>query len=157
LIRYTSAIVLNGLNYDKNRSYFSRAAIFAYGVWAKIVQVFHAQQAITFDNPRENYYQFTYNNKVIGIDTGAAEEQSISLFVDEQFATQLALPAPLNATPKKGFLGLAALGFKLFKSAKIIKVVLAGASVAGYAWLFSIEFALMLIGCLVVHEYMCEQ
>ena len=51
----------------------------------------HGQQAITFDNPRENYYQFTHDNKVIGIDTGAAEEQSISLFVDEQFATQLAL------------------------------------------------------------------
>ena len=119
----------------------------------KIVQVFHAQQAITFDNPRENYYQFTYDSKKIGIDTGAVEEQSISLFVDDQFATQLALPAPTNGSPKKGFLGLAALGFKLFKSAKVIKVVLAGASVAGYAWLFSIEFALMLIACLVVHEY----
>jgi Zn-dependent protease len=119
----------------------------------KIVQVFHAQQAITFDNPRENYYQFTHDNKVIGIDTGTVEEHSISLFVDDQFATQLALPVSENGAPKKGFLGLAALGFKLFKSAKVIKAVLAGASVAGYAWLFSIEFALMLIACLVVHEY----
>jgi Zn-dependent protease len=34
-----------------------------------------------------------------------------------------------------------------------VKAALAGASVAGYAWLFSIEFALMLIACLVVHEY----
>ncbi|WP_405602844.1 MULTISPECIES: metalloprotease [unclassified Pseudoalteromonas] len=119
----------------------------------KIVQVFHAQQAITFDNPRENYYQFTHDNKVIGIDTGTVEEHSISLFVGDQFATQLALPVSTNGAPKKGFLGLAALGFKLFKSAKVIKAVLAGASVAGYAWLFSIEFALMLIACLVVHEY----
>lgn len=119
----------------------------------KIVQVFHAQQAITFDNPRENYYQFTHDNKVIGIDTSTVEEHSISLFVDDQFATQLALPVSENGAPKKGFLGLAALGFKLFKSAKVIKAVLAGASVAGYAWLFSIEFALMLIACLVVHEY----
>lgn len=50
-------------------------------------------------------------------------------------------------------LGLLSLGFKLFKSAKIIKVVLAGASLAAYSWLFSLEFALSLIACLVVHEY----
>lgn len=54
---------------------------------------------------------------------------------------------------KKSWMGLAALAFKLFKSAKMIKVVLAGASVAGYAWLFSFEFALVLITCLVAHEY----
>ncbi|MEL0633845.1 site-2 protease family protein [Pseudoalteromonas carrageenovora] len=119
----------------------------------QIVQIFHNQQAISFDNPRENYYQFNLDNKLIGIDSTEVNNQSISLFVDDVFATQLALPDPVNNTPKKGFLGLAALGFKLFKSAKVIKVALAGASVAGYAWLFSIEFALMLIACLVVHEY----
>lgn len=54
---------------------------------------------------------------------------------------------------KRSWVGLAALAFKLLKSAKMIKVVLAGASVAGYAWLFSIEFALVLIACLVAHEY----
>ena len=119
----------------------------------KIVQIFHSQQAITFDNPRDNYYQFTFDNKLIGIDSALVNEQSISLFVNDEFATQLALPAATGGETKKGWLGLAALGFKLFKSAKVIKVVLAGASVAGYAWLFSIEFALMLIACLVVHEY----
>ena len=50
-------------------------------------------------------------------------------------------------------MGLAALAFKLLKSAKVIKAVLAGASVAGYAWLFSFEFALVLVACLVAHEY----
>ncbi|WP_368737578.1 site-2 protease family protein [Oceanospirillum sediminis] len=50
-------------------------------------------------------------------------------------------------------LGLLSLGFKLFKSAKIIKVVLAGASLAAYSWLFSLPFALSLLACLVVHEY----
>ncbi|WP_163930094.1 site-2 protease family protein [Paraferrimonas sp. SM1919] len=56
---------------------------------------------------------------------------------------------------KKSFsvLGLASLGFKLLKSAKVIKVVLAGASMAAYSWLFSFEFALMLLACLVFHEY----
>ncbi|WP_352260335.1 hypothetical protein, partial [Psychrobacter sp. TB55-MNA-CIBAN-0194] len=49
--------------------------------------------------------------------------------------------------------GLASLGFKLLKSAKVVKVLFAGASVAAYSWLFSFEFALALIGCLVFHEY----
>ncbi len=57
--------------------------------------------------------------------------------------------------PKKALnlMGLGALAFKLLKSAKVIKAVLTGASVAGYAWLFSFEFALVLIACLVAHEY----
>ena len=50
-------------------------------------------------------------------------------------------------------IGMLSLGFKLFKSAKIIKVVLAGASLAAYSWLFSLPFALSLLACLVVHEY----
>ncbi|RLV59746.1 site-2 protease family protein [Parashewanella curva] len=54
---------------------------------------------------------------------------------------------------KPGVLGLVSLGFKLLKSAKVIKVVLAGASLAAYSWLFSFQFALALIAVLVVHEY----
>lgn len=54
---------------------------------------------------------------------------------------------------KLGQFGLLSLGFKLFKSAKAIKVLLAGASLAAYSWLFSLQFALALIACLVFHEY----
>ena len=54
---------------------------------------------------------------------------------------------------KFSMIGLASLGLKLFKSAKIIKVVLAGASLAAYSWFFSVEFALALLLCLVFHEY----
>ncbi|MCH1932502.1 site-2 protease family protein, partial [Shewanella sp. A25] len=61
-------------------------------------------------------------------------------------------PATTSKTPIKPW-GLLVLGFKLFKSAKVIKVVLAGASVAAYSWLFSFEFAIALILCLVIHEY----
>lgn len=60
---------------------------------------------------------------------------------------------PVTAPQKFSFVGLASLGFKLLKSAKVIKVVLAGASVAAYSWLFSFQFALALIACLVFHEY----
>ncbi len=57
--------------------------------------------------------------------------------------------------PEKRFslIGLVSLGMKALKSAKLIKVALASASVAAYSWLFSIEFALSLIVCLIVHEY----
>lgn len=61
--------------------------------------------------------------------------------------------APVAKTQKISIVGLASLGFKLLKSAKVIKVLFAGASVAAYSWLFSLEFALALIGCLVFHEY----
>jgi Zn-dependent protease len=118
-----------------------------------IVKVFHHQQAIAFDNPKPDCFEFNYNDHVISVDTSAVAEQLLMVFINNELATQLTLPATSGSAPKKGFLGFAALGFKLFKSAKVIKVVLAGASVAGYAWLFSIEFALMLIACLVVHEY----
>jgi Zn-dependent protease len=58
-------------------------------------------------------------------------------------------------TPEKRFslIGLASLGMKALKSAKLIKVVLASASLAAYSWLFSIQFALALLACLVFHEY----
>ncbi|GAA0349757.1 site-2 protease family protein [Bowmanella denitrificans] len=60
----------------------------------------------------------------------------------------------LPAEPaSKGTIGLLALGFKLFKSAKVVKAALAAASLAGYSWLFSFEFALVLVACLVAHEY----
>ena len=51
------------------------------------------------------------------------------------------------------FMGLASLGFKLLKSAKVIKVVFAAGSLAAYSWLFSLQFAIALILCLVFHEY----
>jgi len=60
---------------------------------------------------------------------------------------------PIVMQQKLSMVGLASLGFKLLKSAKVIKVVLAGASVAAYSWLFSFQFALALIACLVFHEY----
>lgn len=58
-----------------------------------------------------------------------------------------------KAQTKFNLIGLISLGFKLLKSAKVIKVLLASASVAAYSWLFSWQFALALIACLVFHEY----
>ncbi|BBB26262.1 site-2 protease family protein [Amphritea japonica] len=62
--------------------------------------------------------------------------------------------APIRQEKRSfSIIGLGALGLKLLKSAKVIKVVMAGASLAAYSWFFSIPFALALIFCLVVHEY----
>ncbi|MUI53290.1 site-2 protease family protein [Aliivibrio fischeri] len=60
---------------------------------------------------------------------------------------------PIKAERRFSLIGLVSLGMKALKSAKLIKVVLASASLAAYSWLFSIEFALSLIACLMFHEY----
>lgn len=60
---------------------------------------------------------------------------------------------PIKAERNFSLIGLVSLGMKALKSAKVIKVALASASVAAYSWFFSIEFALSLIACLIFHEY----
>ncbi|SFD28669.1 Zn-dependent protease (includes SpoIVFB) [Pseudoalteromonas denitrificans DSM 6059] len=106
-------------------------------------------------------FQLLQHNESIEISLNLqAKEQIVEyqLWIDQKQHTfgEFQLPQTghlAKSEQKKGFLGLAALAFKLLKSAKVIKAVLAGASVAGYAWLFSIEFALVIVTCLVVHEY----
>ena len=85
------------------------------------------------------------------------------LVVDEKVVAQgmrsskdIEQQKPVNALKvekKFSMLGLASLGFKLLKSAKMIKVILAAASLAAYSWFFSLQFALSLLACLVFHEY----
>lgn len=60
---------------------------------------------------------------------------------------------PPTAERRFSVIGLLSLGMKALKSAKLIKVILASASLAAYSWLFSFQFALALIACLVFHEY----
>ncbi|MEZ8824384.1 site-2 protease family protein [Vibrio sp. 10N.261.55.A7] len=60
---------------------------------------------------------------------------------------------PPKAERRFSLIGLFSLGMKALKSAKLIKVVLASASLAAYSWLFSFQFAIALIACLVFHEY----
>ncbi len=87
-----------------------------------------------------------------------------AFFVDDQLVSEgnrnqaemeQEVPSVEIRQEKRSFslVGLAALGLKLLKSAKVIKAVLAGASLAAYSWFFSLPFALALVGCLVVHEY----
>lgn len=119
----------------------------------KIVQIFQSEQAISFDTLRQHYVEFELDGNRIGLDTSAVTDQLLLLYVNDQLAQKLPIPKVQKTKPKQGLLGIFALGFKVFKSAKVVKAALAGASVAGYAWLFTFEFALMLIACLVIHEY----
>jgi Zn-dependent protease len=129
-----------------------------------------AQQAASSDDSSEHSHQFQLQNG----------EQSITcqlniklawqpfhlkyqLLIDEEIVISgerdtkdIEKQAPvIKIQEKKKFslVGVGYLALKLFKSAKVIKVALAGASLAAYSWLFSIEFALALIACLVFHEY----
>ncbi|CZF81247.1 Stage IV sporulation protein FB [Grimontia celer] len=106
-------------------------------------------QIITVDvSSRLSWQPFSIDYKV-AIDGEVVESGSRS---EKDIERQQPEVKP-QAKQKFSLIGLASLGLKLFKSAKVIKVVLAGASVAAYSWLFSWQFALALIACLVVHEY----
>lgn len=58
-----------------------------------------------------------------------------------------------KAPNKISLIGMGSLALKLFKSAKVIKVLFVAGSLAAYTWLFSLQFAIALILCLVFHEY----
>ncbi|WP_028866190.1 site-2 protease family protein [Psychromonas aquimarina] len=92
--------------------------------------------------PFEIKYQLVVDGSV------AAEGIRNSKDIEQQVPVKAA-----KVEKKLSLMGLASLGFKLLKSAKIIKVVLAGASLAAYSWFFSLQFALSLLACLVFHEY----
>lgn len=87
-------------------------------------------------------YQLSADNQLIG------EGSRNSKDIEKQTPVN-----PIKTKQKISLIGLGSLALKLFKSAKAIKVLFAGASLAAYSWLFSVEFALALIGCLVIHEY----
>jgi Zn-dependent protease len=91
---------------------------------------------------------FKINYQLFVDDNIVAEGQRNSKDIEQQVPRQSA-----KVEKKFSMLGLLSLGFKFLKSAKIIKVVLAGASLAAYSWFFSFQFALSLIACLVFHEY----
>ncbi|MGB0468847.1 MAG: site-2 protease family protein [Pontibacterium sp.] len=87
-------------------------------------------------------YQLHINNELI----------SQSALIEKDIEQQEVIQRP--KTPNKiSLIGLGSLGLKLFKSAKVIKVLFVAGSLAAYTWLFSLQFAIALILCLVFHEY----
>lgn len=93
-------------------------------------------------NPFKLDYHITANEQ--DVQAGSRSPDDLAASTPQQ---------PMPARRQFSIMSLASLGLKLLKSAKAVKVLLAGASLAAYSWLFSIHFALLLIFCLVVHEY----
>jgi len=87
-------------------------------------------------------YQLTLNDELVSQDSMTSKDI-------EQRTVEPSVKKPMKVSS----VGLLGLGLKLFKSAKVIKVLFAAGSLAAYSWLFSIEFAIALILCLVWHEY----
>lgn len=74
---------------------------------------------------------------------------------DGQIEAAVETPTP-TPKPKPGsahLVTLALLGLKLLKSAGALKAALAGTALAGWAWLFDLEFAIALITAILVHEF----
>ena len=142
--------LVSGRNADaKNEGEFEHEFQLMTQTNAESAETLHEPQSIKvklkFDvqwQPFNINYQLSINDEIV--DDGSRDTKDIE---------QQTPVAPRKEARKPGLIGLASLGLKLLKSAKVIKVVLAGASLAAYTWLFSFQFALALIGCLVVHEY----
>jgi len=95
-----------------------------------------------------SWQPFDFKYKILVNDSDYLAGQRNSKDIEQQVPEQAVV-----VKSKFSLVGLGILGLKLLKSAKLIKVALAGASLAAYAWLFSLQFALSLLACLVVHEY----
>ena len=60
---------------------------------AQLVQLFHQQQAIAFENPEQQMYEFDFQGQRIGLDTSTVHDKSLGVYVNQQWVSQLALPA----------------------------------------------------------------
>ncbi len=92
--------------------------------------------------PFDLKYQLRVNGELLSENT-----------LDEKAIEQRSIAPHQRQKMKFSFIGMAGLGLKLLKSAKVVKVLFAAGSLAAYSWLFSIEFAIALVLCLVFHEY----
>ncbi|ESP95353.1 MULTISPECIES: site-2 protease family protein [Pseudoalteromonas] len=117
-----------------------------------VVQVYKEQQSVPIEEHSEHQFSVDLGTHVLMLDTTQLQTNALAVSIDQSPWQWIEVPHAIEER-RGNWLGLAALGFKLFKSAKVVKAALLGASVAGYAWLFSWQFALMLVACLVVHEY----
>lgn len=62
-------------------------------------------------------------------------------------------PTRESLFPQGSMVSMGAIAFKLLKAFKVVKVALLASSVAVYSMLFTVEYALALVGILIFHEY----
>ena len=107
-----------------------------------------------------NYQLWVNDAEVLGaeatlftVQDGEATEQQ--KFSEQDGVSVAADVAPQKPAPAKSnsWISLGLVGLKLLKTVQVVKVALLAASVAVYSVMFTVEFALALIGVLVFHEY----
>lgn len=101
-----------------------------------------------------------YQLWVGGVQVAGAQATLRTINYDDGLTAETYTPVPEGAELTKpaqaksnSWLSLALIGFKLLKTIQVIKVALLAASVAVYSVMFTVEFALALIGVLIFHEY----
>ncbi|PUA29214.1 MAG: peptidase [Cellvibrio sp. 79] len=106
-----------------------------YQLWINGVQALGAEAELSSA-------QFTEQQKI-----SAQDEADSTLIAANGIPSK---PAPLKSN---SWISLGLVGLKLLKTVQVVKVALLAASVAVYSVMFTVEFALALIGVLVFHEY----
>ncbi len=98
-----------------------------------------------------NYELWVNGEQVLAAATAVSQEQQ-EIFRAAQYDADQVIPAAAPAKPNS-WLSIGLIAFKLLKTVQVVKVALLAASVAVYSVMFTVEFALALIGVLVFHEY----
>ncbi|GGY67653.1 hypothetical protein GCM10011613_09770 [Cellvibrio zantedeschiae] len=100
-------------------------------------------------NPEAVKYQLQLKDAETIVGEAELSEQAKALVASNATISE----APPAAAKKASGFVLVGIALKLFKSAKVIKLALVGASAAVYSVLFTVEFALALVAVLMFHEY----
>lgn len=101
-------------------------------------------------------YQLTQRGAVVAQGLVEVDEAATAALAKSNvFLAAMEPQVESQSKPSSGRSGMVLLGIglKLLKTAKVIKVALASATLAVYSVMFTFEFALALIGVLVFHEY----
>lgn len=123
-----------------------RAADVHYELWVNEVQVLEGQASVSAEQLQAAQDYSAQNHTEQGNAENSAAQQSAQ--PGDAFAA-----APAKPEKTTSWLSIGLIAFKFLKAAQVIKVALLAASVAVYSVMFTLEFALALIGVLVFHEY----
>ena len=94
-------------------------------------------------------YLLLQNNRVVAKGLLDLQPETAAVLAEEGIVLP---PIEAAAVPKRSAVVWLGIGLKLLKTAKVVKVALAAATVATYSVMFTFEFALALVGVLIFHE-----
>lgn len=124
-----------------------RVADVHYQVWVNEVQVLEGQALVSAEQLQAvQSYSAHDNTTSDNTEPGHVAQQSAP-------GGEVFTAAPGKPEKTTSWLSIGLIAFKFLKAAQVIKVALLAASVAVYSVMFTLEFALALIGVLVFHEY----